>query len=374
MTKTIFITGSTGMIGKELVRHLLDNTDFNLMLLTHLNGKDIDKAELLSSVFGIKKFNEYGNRISIINGDITANDIGLDRESQEAFLKEVSFIIHSAASTKFDLPIDEIRKINVEGTKNIINLALKSDKIEKFSFISTVYVSGKKTGHILETDESHDFGFVNTYEQSKYEAEKLFKSYSTKLPFVIYRLSTVIGDSKTGRVGHFTAPHHALRMMYLGLASMIPGKPDYSVDLIPSDISAKILAELFLHHFKNGETYHIVAGEDKSYTLKLVLEKSYEYLKKYNPQWGNKNYPLPTITSEEAFNLFVTSIEQTGNPLFSKILSVLKHFAHQLNYPKTFDQKNIISAIPEYSKTMPDIDEYYGKVVEFCLRTNWGRL
>ena len=371
MTDKLLLTGATGIIGKELTKYFLSNTSIPLVLLIHSKGKDLSSTEYVHSVLGLSP-RDYGARIHLLNADITKKNLGLDSNKIKV-CRDVNLAIHSAASTRFDLPIDDIRKINVQGTINTIQFLEKNTNLSKFAFISTAYTSGKRTGIIRETEMEHTAGFVNTYEQSKYEGEKAVQEYSKKVPIAIYRISTVIGDSKTGKVEHFTAPHHALRIMYLGLASMIPGNPNSYVDLIPGDVAAETISKLFLEHFKGNKVYHIIAGSEKSYTLKEILKKSYEYLKKHNPEWASRNYPLPTITTNEAFELFMMSVEQAGNPLFCKVLRVMKYFAYQLSYSKIFEQRGLLADLPDYQDKMPHIDTYYGKVVGYCLKTNWGR-
>ncbi len=368
---SVFITGGTGTIGRELIKSFLRKTQYTIFVLVHTLGFGVEKTVLLKEILDSDFLPEYERRVCFIYGDITLPLLGISKEEHTKITKEVTFIIHSAASTRFDLSLDDARRINVEGTKNMIQFALDCSQLQKFGFLSTVYVSGKRTGVILEKDINHDAGFVNTYEQSKYEAEHLFQDVS--FPTAIYRLSTVVGDSNTGRVIHYTAPHQTLRIMYLGLASMIPGTPEYSVDLISSDYSAQIIVMLFQEHFSSGQIFHIVSGKKHSYTLQKLIDESFAYLAHFNPEWGMRHYPKPIIASEKAFNLFIESIEQANNPLMRGVLLAIKHFAHQLYYPKEFDTVLLRTCLNDYESGLPEIGKYYPKVVEYCLKTHWGK-
>jgi len=54
-------------------------------------------------------------------------------------------------------------------------------------------------------------------------------------------------------------------------------------------------------------------------------------------------------------------------------LRALDSFARQFVYPKQFAGANVLTALPDYESQLPDIRQYYRKVVEYCVRTKWGR-
>jgi hypothetical protein len=66
------------------------------------------------------------------------------------------------------------------------------------------------------------------------------------------------------------------------------------------------------------------------------------------------------------------SVTRTGNPLLGKVVGALGHFAHQLLYPKSFDLTNTATHLPGYPDGLPDIRTYFGRVVEHCVRMQWG--
>lgn len=358
------------MVGRDLVPLFLKNTDWEIYLLVHDQGASLETENLLKTFFELASDQQFLKRVHLLSGDITKENLGIVGEAIES---KITHIIHAAATTRFDLPLEEARRINVTGTDHVLRFAEKCQNLKQFGFISTAYVSGKRVGTIYENGERHHDGFVNSYEQSKYEAEEMIESRKGKVPSAIYRLSTILGDSITGKVLHFTAPHQSLRIMYLGLASMVPGTPDYSVDLIPSDYTALTLFKLFSEHFQEGQIFHITAGKQKSYTLKELIDESFQYLGKFDPSWEKRHYPKPTIASVEAFELFLESVRAADNQLLRGVVSALGNFAHQLTYPKKFDISNLLAALPEYEKDLPDIREYYSKVVQYCLKTNWGK-
>ncbi|MDP9352676.1 MAG: SDR family oxidoreductase [Chloroflexota bacterium] len=373
MQQSVLVTGATGAVGREIVSRLLQDSDLEIYLLLHEQGLGRDRSTLLREVFSLSPSREYFQRIHLLRGDITRQSVGLSAGEHREVTRRVSHILHAAATTRFDLSLQEARHTNVLGTEQMIRLAECCEKLERFGFVSTAYVAGKRTGTICEEERSHVHGFANTYEQSKFEAEARLEEAHHRLPNAIYRFSTVLGDSRTGKVTHYTAPHHALRMMHLGLVAMLPGSSAYSVDLIPADFAAGVLCRLYMHHFKPGQVFHITAAERGTYTLEEIIEESYRYMAEFDPEWARRRYPKPVITSLEAFELFVRSADQVNNPIMQGVMRALRHFAQQLAYPKHFDRTVLLTCLADYDNRMPDVRSYYPKVVKYCLTTGWGK-
>ena len=363
---SLLITGSTGMAGREITRCLLTRTDAQLTIFVHATGGGLSRPRLLREIFRLEPTQPMIRRIRLVRGDLTKDRLGLPTAVYADLARSVDGVIHAAATTRFDLPLAEARGVNVVATEQLVRLAKRCRKLTRFALLSTIFVSGRRQGRILESERAHSAGFVNTYEQSKYEAEACLES--SGLPYEIYRLSTLVGDSQTGFTSHFTTPHQALRVMHLGLASLVPGLSDCSVDLVPTDWAAATIVNHFLNEFQAGRVVHLVAGNARSYNLAQVIDESYDRLGELDPAWKARHYPKPAIATQAAFQLLVRSAEQARDPLMIGVLGMLKYFTEQFSYPKDFDTTNLDGAHPA-----PDIRDYYGRVVAYCLKTKWGR-
>jgi thioester reductase-like protein len=371
MTETYFITGASGTVGRRVTSELLKKTGARLVLLVHKTGGDLT-PDLFAEQFLTVPSGGLDKRVELVRGDITKPILGMERSVYDDLAQRLTHVVHGAATTQFNLTLSDARAVNVAGTKHVLDLFMKAPQARHFAFLSTAYVAGTEIGRILEVPMPATTHFVNTYEQTKCEAEVLVRKLSQ--PASIYRLSTIIGDSRDGSVDHFTAPHQALRIMYLGLAAMVPGTPAYVVDLIPSDHAACAVSSLLVDETSFGHIFHITAGEERSYTLAELLEASYDNLALAEPEWARRRYPRTPIVSQEAFDLFLRSAEDAGNVFVAQVLGAMKHFAHQLNYPKEFDRTNLDKFLPTFHSSLPHIRDYYPAVVNYCLRTKFGRL
>lgn len=175
MKKTVFLTGGTGFIGSAIIERLLNDSYFQVVATTRKN--------ILSDKL---KF-------------VTINNIDESTNWLEC-LKNIDVVIHTAARVHMmkdisDNPLNDYRKINVEGTLNLARQAVKSG-VKRFIFISSIKVNGESTNLLTNAFHSDDKANpIDYYGISKFEAEEGLKQISklTGLEVVIIRPPLVYG-------------------------------------------------------------------------------------------------------------------------------------------------------------------------------------
>ncbi|MGA7730509.1 MAG: SDR family oxidoreductase [Chloroflexia bacterium] len=355
----LLLTGATGLVGSELLPHLLEaNPDRQIIVLTR-PGSDAAALDL-------------SRRIKILHGDITQPRLALDDEHYVNLQNGLNEIIHCAAETRFGLPLEQIRATNTEGTRNLLKLAGGCRKLEKFAHVSTVFIVGRSMGHLTEMPLRHSNGFCNTYQQSKYEAEDLIFEAMQDIPIAIFRFSSLIGNSETGRVRQFNYVHRFLRVFPRNVLPMAPGDPAAPIDLIPTDWAIPALAYLFDRSFVPGRIYHICAGPDASLTVREMLDLTLEAFET-NPRAG-KWLPIhvPRLVSLAKYEEYVGRSVGNGDVLLDELLKVLGFFVPHLGMFQAFDNRHVQEALAGSGLLLPPIRDYYGKVIDYCLETNWG--
>jgi nucleoside-diphosphate-sugar epimerase len=193
-----------------------------------------------------------------------------------------------------------------------------------------------------------------------------------ELPVAIYRLSTVIGDSRTGAVFGLNAIHHALRLFYQGLAPMVPGDESHQVDLVSVDYVAAAAAWLFRHRFEPGRTYHLCSGPERSGPLDELIDAVVEAFHRFRPEWRRRGIEKPAIVNLATYELFARSVEETGNEVLLRATRAVQSFAYQLAYPKTFDTARTEAALEGSGLRPPPVLELIPRVVHACIETDWG--
>lgn len=174
--QNILLTGATGFLGVHILNEILTNSDATIYCL--VRGKDDKFAEQrlkdLYKFYFNKSLKEYNKRIKIIFGDITKSDLGISETNYKKLLEIIDTVIHSAATVKHYGDADLFYKINVIGTKNIINFCEINNA--KLHYISTISVSGQYTEKESKTFTENNFWIEqnysdNEYVKSKFEAE-----------------------------------------------------------------------------------------------------------------------------------------------------------------------------------------------------------
>jgi nucleoside-diphosphate-sugar epimerase len=351
MRSTVLITGASGWLGGAVAQRFL-REPVHAIALVH--------AQLPRG------------RMQCVRGDITRRRLGLAAGEYRALASRVTDVLHCAANTEFAVSREIAEKTNLAGTQNVIAFAQECRQLRKIGVLSTVYVAGRRRGEILESELEHRAGFVNAYEASKYRMEQFLRICMDRLPIAVYRLSTILGDARTGRVEGFNALHRALRLYHNGLVPMVPGERSSLVDLISSDYASQAIFHLFRFQFRPGETYHIVAGEKNCPRLSDFLETTADLFARFDNRWRARAVSIPPVAPLETFQLLEESIEKTGNRVLQQIVRGMRVFVPQLCYPKRFDDSNTRKGLTGSGIRPRPLEEYYPKIIRHCLKAQWG--
>ena len=356
----LLLTGGTGLVGSQLVPLLrAARPDRRVLILTRKRGT----AAGLSREPGVEA----------LEGDLRQPGLGLDPAAVAELQVSLTEIIHCGAETRFGLPLEEARATNTQGARNLLALARGCRRLKKFAYVSTVYVAGRTSGSVAEAPLCHRNGFCNTYQQSKYEAEEIVFEAAGEIPVTVFRFSSLIGDSATGRVRQFNYVHQLLRVFPRNVLPLAPGDPDAPIDLIASDWAAAALAYLFEHRFVPGRVWQICAGPEASLTLREMIDLTVEVFE--NHPLGRDLPPIrvPELVSLETYEQYVEKNRLDGDRLLNELLRVLGYFLPHLAIFQAFENRHVVEGLAGSGLRFPPIRDYFGKVVEYCLETDWGR-
>jgi thioester reductase-like protein len=255
--KRILLTGVTGLLGSYLTKVLLEN-DYLVCCLTR-SQKDktaIERVRDILAFWDKETLSKYSDNLIVLEGDITKKDLGFEQKTISMLQKETEEIFHCAAITKFNWPLDEIRKVNVDGTKNVFDFALQCKNVTKVNHISTAFICGNHNGTFTENDLDVGQSFNTTYEQSKFEAEKLVEEYRNKgLRVDVFRPPFVVGESKKGTTPVFQGFYQTLHLWSLEIFDIFPAR-GVNVNIITVDILAEAIVMLAHLALEENANYH----------------------------------------------------------------------------------------------------------------------
>jgi thioester reductase-like protein len=271
MKPPVFLTGATGFLGMEVLARLLEQGDREVVTLVRASD-DAAARERIDGVLARlwRDPSPYREHVRAVAGDVTADGLGIDSAVRTSLAEDVGAIMHCAASISFDMPLEEARAINVEGTREVIGFARECKalgRLERFVHVSTAYVSGKYEGTFRERQLDAGQEFRNTYEQTKWEAEHIVRA-ATDLEPAIARPSIVMGESDSGWTPAFNVLYWPLRAFSRGLFDEIPALPSAHVDVVPVDYVADGLVRLL--EVSDQGVFNLVAGRDAPFANELV--------------------------------------------------------------------------------------------------------
>jgi nucleoside-diphosphate-sugar epimerase len=366
---SILVTGATGALGPAVLPHLLRRGSVVVLLRTRDTGPERRLRRLVDEVER-ERPDAPVERLTAVGGDLSLPSAGLTIEDRRRLARRVTRVLHLAADTRFSLPLARARRANLDATVGLLRVVEGFDRLQAFGFASTLYVAGTRTGDIRE-DDLEDTEFVNTYERSKFEAERALRTRMTDLPIAVFRVATLLGSARTGEVRKPTAIHQALRLYHRGLVPMIPGEPTQPVEMLDVEHAGEAVARLLTDTFVGGTTHHVTAGPSRTLTLMDLIEETHRGFEELDPSWKARGVEPPPLVRPRTYALFERSVEEAADPAMVAVVRTMSTFLPQLLYPKRFARDNVEAALPDWDP--PPVRDYFRRVLARGLRSRWGR-
>tara|TARA_B100001109_G_scaffold255196_1_gene257143 strand:- start:708 stop:1712 length:1005 start_codon:yes stop_codon:yes gene_type:complete len=289
----IFVTGGTGLVGSHILMRLtLENKKFKAV------KRSTSSTSICKKVFKFYNLHDKFLKINWVEGDI--NDIPFLEEE----ISGCNLIIHAAAMVSYNpREMNIMNKVNIEGTANIVNVALDSN-IKKIAYISSIATLSreKKSKIINESNYFENTGSESNYAISKYYAEQeVWRASAEGIDVVIINPSVILGpgDWSKGSSQLFAKSYNGLNFFTEGITGF--------VDVL--DVS-KITIELLFSEIVNER--FIVSCENISY--KHFFEKlAIEFGRKV-PKFKANKFLSEVIWRIEMIRCFFTK----NNPLITR--------------------------------------------------------
>ena len=345
-SETLFITGFPGFIADRLLERLA-RTDSRFILLVQPSfaARARDEIARIAQLSG-KSVDDF----QIVAGDISQPGLALATGDAERTRAETTRIFHLAAV--YDLAVERelAMRVNVGGTRNVLEFARSMPQLRHFHHVSTCYVAGKREGAILETELRHDAGYRNFYEESKYLSEMEVEALRHELPITIHRPAVVCGDSKTGETVKYDGVYYLI--LYLlnwpSLSAINIGNHKVSLNLVPVDFVVDAMAALAFDERAIGKTLQLADPSPLSTNqLFNAITRS------INGKQSRITAPMPWV---RFFLMLPPSPKITGLPHHA----VPYFFVKQL-----YDTSQSQHLLASHSIRCPPFDTYVDRIVAF---------
>ena len=272
---TVLMTGFPGFLASALLPGILRRSGSEATCLVQPKYADLAarRADELAAADA-----SLAGRLHLVAGDITQPGLGLNGRG----LDDVTEVWHLAAV--YDLAVERelAVRVNVEGTRNVLDAITRCRGLERLHYFSTCYVSGRYAGPFGEDDLEVGAPFNNYYEETKHHAEvEVHRRMAAGLPATIYRPSIVVGDSRTGETQKFDGPYFVMQwLLRQPTVAVLPkfavlhlaGDPTVTrINVVPRDFIIDAVGHLSGHPQSAGRTYQLADPHPLTVAAKGVI-------------------------------------------------------------------------------------------------------
>lgn len=269
----ILVTGGTGLVGAHLLLQLIESKSAGSEKVRAIYRKEVG-IQKTKALFELYKKSSLLAQIEWIQADIT------DIPSLELAFLGITTVYHCAALISFD-PKEEaqLRKINIEGTANIVNFSIAYG-VQKLCYVSSIATLGDPLPHenfITETTEWNPENYHSDYAISKYGAEmEVWRGQQEGLSVIIINPGVILGpvlpfkDWENGSGQLLTKVKRGLPFYTLGTSGFIA-----VIDVVQ-------IAQKLTESDITNERFTLIAS---NITFKEVLDTMAESLNTSKPRW-----------------------------------------------------------------------------------------
>lgn len=349
MAPHIFMTGFPGFIASQLIDRLVrreGELSFTFLVQQHLREAADRALERLDA-----EHDGLAARCTLVAGDITERNLGMDDASYARETARTTHVWHLAAVYDLSVPVAIAYRVNVIGTANVVDFCLDCDHLVRHDYVSTCYVSGDRTGPVLESELDQGQGFKNHYESTKCWAEMEVRRRMHRVPTCIHRPAIVVGDSRTGRTDKYDGPYFIIQL-FMRLPSWLPmvnmGEGEVRVNIVPVDFVVDGMAALAFNPDAIGKT--VALADPNPRTAREVIEGVLSALGMRRPVAD-----VPTGLVERALEV------QRLRQLVKIPREAVIYFNHDVSYD-TANQKALLAgtgvSCPDFVETLPTLIDY----------------
>lgn len=242
----ILVTGGTGLVGAHLLLELMQKHTKVRALKRSSSSLSIPEK-----VFAYYQKSDLLDRIEWVEGDV------LEVPSLEEAMRGCTQVYHAAALVSF-IPkeVQKMFDINVQGTANVVNVAL-AEGIQKLAYVSSIASLSRYENSELVTEENYwkPNPHNSNYAISKHLAEQeVWRGTQEGVPAVIINPSVILGPGDWSK-----GSSQMFQKVREGLKFYTPGGTGY-VDVV--DVAGSLI-QLMESEMVNER--YIVNGENLPY-------------------------------------------------------------------------------------------------------------
>lgn len=282
----LLLTGATGFLGPFLVSSLLSRTSYTVHALVRAtdpaHGLDRIVASLRRAQLWTPALEaDVRARVRVVCGDLAQPALGIGEAAFQQLAHDVDVVVHNGALVNYVRTYDALRPANVEGTRELLRLAMINHR-KAFHLVSSTFIYGWSTEPVVgEWDANEkmaglDFG----YSQTKWVGEQLALAAQRKgLDVRIYRPSLI---SPT-RAGFGSQDDILVRLTAFMIEHGVAVNALNQISLLPADLIADHIVTLMGLPDESGSVFNMTADDYYNLTdVTRILSERYGYRFEYH--------------------------------------------------------------------------------------------
>lgn len=308
----ILVTGGTGLVGAHLLYAIVNSGE--QVRAIHRKSSDLKAVRHVFSFYSNEPELAF-SKIEWIEADIT------EVPSLEKAFKGITQVYHCAAYISFNpRHFSKLKKVNVEGTANVVNFCLTSE-VSKLCYISSIATLGSTSDNsaISENSEFNPEEQNSVYAITKHEAEmEVWRGTQEGLDAVIVHPGVIIGEGIWK-----SASASILHTINKGMSYYTSGS--IGIVDVKDVVNAMLLAQ---NSTIKNEAFILVST---NITFKDLLSKFAAHL----------NVKAPTKSISKKVLILIASLDWMVNKLFKTRRKLLKATVRSLYNERSYDGTKI---------------------------------
>ena len=308
-TSTIVITGATGSLGAHIVSQISFRDDVEQVVCLVRASSNEDAFGRVQASLKERKVEAYWEKITAYSSDFGDESLGLPVEIYEAIASNLRCIIHCAWAVNFNMNLESFENGNIQGTRNLIDLCLRSrtSKPAEFVFCSSISAAANENAReVLEDIPSSLESAQRTgYAQSKLVAEHICQAASkaTSISCKVLRIGQVVGDTKFG----IWNKNEAVPMMMKSALTVgsLPMLEEWC-SWLPVDTVASIVLDIAFANCQESGVFNIVNPKIFHWTWDLLLllrEMGVDFKAEHPWEWLKRLRSAPDAVKNPPYKL-----------------------------------------------------------------------
>ncbi len=377
----IFLTGSTGFLGGELLASLSKRKEVDKIYCFIRPGNEQDAFTRLKKVFSVHGDYLDSNKVIPVTGNLFDPHLTQSLQANK-MLDDVDVIIHSAANTSFSRIYDDmLEQVNIAGLEKLLLWAKQLPHLHTFLYVGTATICGTDITHrSVREEESPNMNAQHLvrYTYTKMQGELLIDKYIPQEKILIARPSIIMGDSRnvTPR-----SPVILWAVATINQLRLIPVNEQAMLDMIPVDYAATSIIELLLAK-RNHKVYHISSGQQGATSAHKLSISLAEYFNELPPFHFTNKLLLTQIKlwaksrlkpDSELFNyglyLDYWNKEFTDPGAIRILLAGLAPYLEFMELGQAFDNSRLLIDVPCVKQSIP-AEVYIKNCMNFISKIN----